>query len=239
MIIACLAEFCQEEVYEYRERTFRIVQGNASDKDLGKTVIHLCTAHIMNMVKRAIQKKYPKDNAKLHFGLRVTGRLVHAKNLGECQEIISNLKKALTVAESNDALKVSLGYLEKSINEFGIPKSVDLEGLKEKSEGIPEGDQVDKIIKDIGRERTSWENYWASITKDEETNASAGDDRMPLNRYFMPLFWDYFKQYMLPTITMWSSICLGDLNHFKIPQQQDHLWILIALMNNRTKYEFI
>ena len=120
----------------------------------------------------------------------------------------------MTVAESNDALKVSLGYLEKSINEFGIPESVDLEGLKEKSEGIPEGDQVDEIIKDIGRERTSWENYWASITKDEETDASAGNERMPLNRYFMPQFWDYFKQYMLPTITMWSSICLGDLNRF-------------------------
>ena len=36
MIIACVAEFYQEEVHEYRERSFRIVQGNASNKDLGK-----------------------------------------------------------------------------------------------------------------------------------------------------------------------------------------------------------
>ena len=51
---------------------------------------------------------------------------------------------------------------------------MDLEGLKE-------GDQVDEIIKDISRERISWDNYCTSITKDKETDASAGDERMPLN----------------------------------------------------------
>ena len=71
------------------------------------------------------------------------------KNLEECQEILSLIKKLLKTAKSDDALKVFFGYLEKSTNEFGIPESVDLEGLNKVSEGIAEGDQVDMQRKNI------------------------------------------------------------------------------------------
>ena len=103
------------------------------------------------------------------------------KNPEESQEILSLIKKLLKTAKSNDELKVFFGYLEKSINEFGIPESVDLEGLNKESEGIPGGDQVDMQRKNIIGE------LWASITKNGENSASAGDESMPLTLPHEPM----------------------------------------------------
>ena len=55
----------------------------------------------------------------------------------------------------------------------------------------------------------------------------------------MPLFWKYFRSVLLPTISMWSKLCLGDLsryngdykNHLSVPRGKGKNYLMSNLTN--------
>ena len=78
----------------------------------------MCTAHIMNTVKRAMNNLYPKARSKAQLALRIVGRLVHVGSINECLELIKHIKILMMSAYNGDALLASVKYVEDSINSF-------------------------------------------------------------------------------------------------------------------------
>ena len=73
IILACMKEFCNNDLREYLDRTFRIVIGKDTENDLGRTIIHICLAHVMNMNRKEALKLFEHDTdsaAKVHFTMR-------------------------------------------------------------------------------------------------------------------------------------------------------------------------
>ena len=52
IILAYMKERCNNGLEEYLKRTFRMITGKANEEDLGKTILHICLAHMMNMNRR-------------------------------------------------------------------------------------------------------------------------------------------------------------------------------------------
>ena len=82
--------------YEYLERKFLIVTGKASKDELAKTHIHVCTAHVMQNVKDALQARCNGNKSQIHFGLRVIGRLIMISNLETCESFLTAVKSVMT-----------------------------------------------------------------------------------------------------------------------------------------------
>ena len=150
LIIACLNELCKEDVCGYLNRTFRIIRGDASADDLNKSLLHVCIAHIMNNSKRFLNSRYPKDGAKKNFAMRMVGRLIHVRDLGECKQIVSNFKIVLMNEYDSPASKKSRKFLEDAVNSFDIPHEEDvedcceLENYENSAEDVEELDRLKK-----------------------------------------------------------------------------------------------
>ena len=143
IIISCLIEFSKEDVREYLNRTFRIVKGDASEMDLGKSLLHICTAHIMNTTKRFVRNKYSKEKSKIKFALRVTGRLIHVRDIDECGQLVKNLKTVLLSEFTSSDLNRALQFLEDSINSFDIPETDSTErNTESKSDTHDDGNEA-------------------------------------------------------------------------------------------------
>ena len=67
---------------EYLNGTYRVVSGSATKEDLGKTIIHICLAHVMNMNRRDCRILFEKDvccKSKLHFCMRFAAFLINLR----------------------------------------------------------------------------------------------------------------------------------------------------------------
>ena len=109
-------------------------------------------------------------------------------------------------------------YLEVSVNNFGIPQKLAPGDFTRDDYDLPE-------LEDILNNRDTnnlWNEYWGNIMKDNQSDCNPfALEKLELNKYYMPLFWDYFKHHMLPNISMWSSLCLGNLARFNKEYQKN------------------
>ncbi len=85
LLVSVLKVFNTESVDDYLDRSWRIFQGTASSKDLEKTPVHICLAHIMNNMKRRLKDVSRKN---LDFLLYVIGLLIQFKTLEEMRELL-------------------------------------------------------------------------------------------------------------------------------------------------------
>ena len=92
IILACVREFCREDLIEYLNRTKRIVNGLATDMDISKPLLHICAAHMMKATKNYIITKYSTDlnkQSQVHFAMRSMGRLINCKSFPEAIKIVN------------------------------------------------------------------------------------------------------------------------------------------------------
>ena len=93
---SALMEFTKETVNQYLNRAYKIVTGNANEEELNLMMIHICSAHAINSVKRKLIKINGKRNGKVHFGLRFYGRLISCYELDECESLVKHAYKVFT-----------------------------------------------------------------------------------------------------------------------------------------------
>ena len=71
IILACLKQFCNESITEYLNRSYRQITEIATQNDLGKTLLHVCLAHMMKLNKKhAVGKKSPAGTKKSQVHLQ-------------------------------------------------------------------------------------------------------------------------------------------------------------------------
>ncbi len=250
IILACVREFCGENIIEYVNRTKRIVEGNGSEVDISKSLLHICAAHIMKAAKSNILTKYCttlNKHSQVHFAMRSMGRLINCKILSEAVEIVKWLQIIMTTEYVNHAVITSLQYLENSINTFQdeVEDGVELKKITESScmktdvdEALTEGlnNKEPSFVNNKNDSRSLMHDFWqAEISQRKDELSIIPKTSNEKNRYFMPNFFTWLEA-KLPFITLWSNLCLGDLRrfnssyNFKIPSISGNTF----LTGNRT-----
>ena len=123
IILACLREFCSCGLTEYLNREHRIITGAAPEEDLGKTILHICLAHAMNMNRRELNKAFKNDqncDSKVHFTMRFIACLVNAKYLRESIELMRNVYFVMNSKFANENASRALHLIEKKVNNLNL-----------------------------------------------------------------------------------------------------------------------
>ena len=90
IIIASLREF-NKSPEEFMECGYRIITGVATENEAKKTIHHVCSAHMMKLIKGHAQKCCESNlskNSQIHFAMRYFGRLICSSTLKEMRSIV-------------------------------------------------------------------------------------------------------------------------------------------------------
>ena len=216
---SALLEFTRETVDDYLNRTFRIVQGKASAKDLDLMLVHLCNVHSMNLVKRRLIKLHNNNHSKVNFGMRMYGRLICCTKLDECTEYVKHVYNVMMSPDSNQSVEESCQFIQDSINTFSHNEEnstkddePQIDDVSLSSENDEEEKEMDDITTANADGSSQWQGYWDEILRECENNLLVSKQGGP-NKYHMPEFFHYLRKSMLAIIAMLSRMCLGDLSH--------------------------
>eukprot|EP00794_Sanderia_malayensis_P004195 gene4195-4754_t len=239
MITACLIVFNNESMKTYIDRTLRIVQGKATAADLHLTILHICYSHSMKWNKTMIHKLAKRrldattayvSNFLMHF----FARLIECRRLDELTRLVK-LGMVLLMSRflTNNAID-ALKELEDNISQYPfITTSVeDIQIDEDNPEGTTgerhelhdaesavwaESEETEKSLAESKGSTLS--QYWAKeldklkrqITKPLDIKISTA---LPVNRLYSPRYMEYLMKSKLPTATLWTNLCLGDLTRF-------------------------
>ena len=101
IILACLKQFCNESITDYLDRSYRLITGIATQNDLGKTLLHVCSSNMMKLNKKhAVGKKSPAGTKKsqVHFAMQFFGRLMHCTTLADAVQLVRSAEVEMTTA---------------------------------------------------------------------------------------------------------------------------------------------
>ncbi len=202
IIIASLREFNNESPEEFLERGYRIITGIATENEAIKTIHHVCSAHMMKLIKGHAKKCCEMNlptNSRIHFAMRFFGRLICLYTLGHFifeSRFVDNL------------LRNKLTEFSEHIHNFDFHKTEDISDIN-----YPENDDED-LDDDIDTARltsSSIKQYWQKELADMKTNAVDEQAGHELNKYFMPKYFDCAVNNYVHTCVLWSRLLLRDL----------------------------
>ena len=237
MILACLHEFNNETLHQYLERTFRIIQGKASKEDLMLTLLHICYSHTMKynkvMVDKLTKKRVGRPRPEVtNFLMRYFARLVECRRLEELTDLVEAGLIVMTSKFATIEVQTVLKTIEKSINEFPHV-AVMIDDLQKEAEtissnaadtndvemaGTNEGDvHFESDQKSGSTTRSSLGQYWNDRLSAIKANIRAAiPPRVTpvINKLYHPAYFEYLESKKLPTVTLWTNVCIGDLSRF-------------------------
>jgi hypothetical protein len=217
IINACLREFNNESLEEYFERGFWIVNGKATPEEVQKTIHHVCSAHMMQIIKRhaknLCEKGHPAES-QIHIAMRFFGRLLTATSLKEMKGIVSLGYVIFKTKFVCDMLTEKLDQFSECIRAFNSENIIDEELVESDNESNEEGVEFsenpvsNEVIGPCSSVKLFWEEELQTIKK-TNTLKEVNSDR---NKYYMPAFFDYVAKHYLPSCILWSNLLLGDLS---------------------------
>ena len=123
LINACLFEFNGETSTKYLDQSYKKLVGN-EETCTYKTVIHVCAAHLIRAIKIRLQQYYKLDKAKIHFGMRVAGRIIACKNSETLIYFLRMVKTMLTTEIVTPSITKLMKEIEENLSAFDLIKKV-------------------------------------------------------------------------------------------------------------------
>ena len=121
IIKAALRVFNNESIDEYCQRSYTIVTGNGTSKELptmvSKTFIHLCLSHVMNSF--SIRSKRYFKRIERTFVMYCCSLLANADPWGSFKETFHHIIVVLLSATTNNDYHSSYVYLKQKISKTG------------------------------------------------------------------------------------------------------------------------
>ena len=183
----------------------------------------------MKMCRRnaiRLSNKEQDEKSQVHFASRLMGRLINCKSLGEAEIIVDKAIIVLRTEKATQDMQDALCWLEESINTFADtvddPAVLDEESDDSVCSKSSSGDEHAKMDEYENRsERTS------QISRINVNCGPSENEEIGLNRCFMPDYCSWLDD-KLPYITLWSNLCISDLNR----HNKDYDYVLPALSRN-------
>ncbi len=126
--MACIQEFSGERLSKYLNRTYQILTGEASSNELQKIFLHICLAHVMNIIRKQALKIFRRDsesNGKVHFTLCFLGCLISSPSLSEASELVLHRMNVMTTEYTDKHVLDLLHFVETAINNLKATKTKD------------------------------------------------------------------------------------------------------------------
>ena len=123
LINACLFEFNGETSTEYLDRSYKNLLKN-EETCTYKTVIHVCAAHLLRAIKARLEKYYKLDKTKIHFGMRVAGRIIACENLETLVYFLKMVKEMLTTEIITPSITKLMNEIEENLSTIDSIKKV-------------------------------------------------------------------------------------------------------------------
>lgn len=121
IIIACLKEFNNESYEEFLEQGYRIVMGNANEYDASKCTHHVCSAHMIQIIKKHARDLCEKNlpvSSQIHIAMRFFGRLIASTTLKEMSYIVQLGHYIFNSKYVDNDLIETLDKFSKDIHDF-------------------------------------------------------------------------------------------------------------------------
>jgi sentrin-specific protease 1 len=194
--------------------------GEANKSDIAKSTHHVCSAHMLQIIKRHAKElceKYLSVDSQVHMAKRFFGRLIASTTLQELNKIVRLGHYIFKSKYVDGALLEILDNFSDVIYDFDEARC---EKTDETRNGINDSTKTDfenetfKEDDDSPKEvsvGTSMQTYWHHELITMETNKATNGD---LNKYFMPKYFEYIFKNYLPNCTLWSGLLLGDVRRY-------------------------
>ena len=234
LIAAVLYEFNGETVEEYLARAFHIITGKATTQDLAKALIHVCSAHVIRNTKEVLRRKYPNDCSKVHFGMRIIGRMMMISDLRVCEKFLKAVTTVMATERVNAAVKEAANEIEESVATFSDLIIDDNDDDDHNNTGCRLEDVDEKQDDSDSGSGHLWKDYWEEKVP-EHTDVFENATEMldaPINKYHMPEFYSYLRRNLMPQFPLWSKIILQDLSVFDKESYDDYLQLPQSIGTN-------
>ena len=219
IINACLREFNNKSLEEYFERGYRIVTGKAAQEEVQKTIHHVCSAHMMQIIKKhaknLCEKGHPAES-QIHIAMRFFGRLLCATSLRDMKDLVDLSYVIFKSKYVSNTLTEKLDRFSETLHKFVPQTEIEQESDSANEEDgerteISEG-VIDNVVIGPCTIKQFWEEQLKEIEKINPLNESVGES----NKYYMPAFFDYIAKNYLPSCLLWSNLLLGNLSRHNV-----------------------
>ena len=202
LILSCLSEFGKESLQQYINKTWRIIEGKATTKQLNSSILHICFSLMMNLNRRNLQKHLKSGskqvNAIRNVCMQWFTRVIECRYLEELQELVLIGKTIFCCPNQTKEVEIALEQLRKHIEKYPrieemAKSSVELND--DSNEYCSEIDGAALDVKVSDREKRTincFDRYWDNVFGTLATEKSYG---MLLSEYFLP---DYFQEIKEP-----------------------------------------
>lgn len=206
-IIAALKEFNTETLAEFLNRAWRIANEHEPKERKDKTIVHLCTGHFMNKVKRFCLQNYKRN---IKFGMYLVSLLLNCKTLKAATEILHDISVALLSKNITSANRQFIDRLMQKINKFDTKESSCSE-LPDDSEKHCEQQKPGFYTEEafISLAGTSPFKQWAcGIVERTRNSLHISDEKSIRNPYYSEVFLQQILDRYIPILPLWGSLIL-------------------------------
>ena len=115
-------EFNGEDRLTYLNRTFRIVNGEATGNDLALSLLLSCHTHIIAQVKRQVSAN---DKSQKHFALRLIGCMINCYTLQELASLVQLAQTIMTLKLVDKHVNRAVSCVEEMINDWSHEDNIE------------------------------------------------------------------------------------------------------------------
>ncbi|CAC5390125.1 unnamed protein product [Mytilus coruscus] len=219
-IQAALSDFNNEDLNEYRSRSFRIINGCAKDGDLNGIFPHACLSHVMGSFKKVALDHY-KSN--FEFGMYCFS-VLSSSLLTEVMERMHAIYYILLSKVVDQKTTEYLDILQKNISSLGL-EDMDLMEMCTDSEYTTDLEALQLFTENQNPDFLTEEDFQSRSTRNEFayladsilTEVKAEIDQqffieVPGNKRYSPVLAEKIHKLYMPTLPLWSNLLLGDLS---------------------------
>ena len=233
ILLAVLREFNNENLSNFFERAFRILNMNGLQKDFTLTIPHIGCSHFMHIVHRKIkaigraQRHFKNDenppneltrDVWYRFNMYCMSLLVNARTLQEFLEILEDITICLLSKKQTKMLLLAYNRVNNRVNNMNNVQRVDLCDFETDSNNIEqEKNETAKLKLNVHPFNAFFKTQLSVIEQrvaDDDIKNEAKD-----NRSYCPTFMHFIKSY-LPEMALWSGVLLGSLERYKENSKQ-------------------
>lgn len=213
-VLAALKEFNGETLFDFLERSWRIVTNKRSQKDLKMIAVHVCTSHFMRRLYVRV-RKFATNKHQVAFIMHALAVCVNASSLSELSEYVEALMIVLSNEHLHQEVQAAYQLLKEGINTLEKPAKgsrstseipvQEGEELRSKNVKLEEENDEEKALR--RSPNSPFACHFQEIWKKKSQNAC--QQACETNPLFLPSLCKMLLDEYLPTAPLWSGILLS------------------------------
>ena len=208
--------FNKECMAAYIERTWNVVHQHVNKSDITKfTYVHVCSAHMVQLVSRMLKEKIPSDKGLRKFVLYTFSLMINTTDLPSVRDLFSNLCIVLSSRRRTTKMERSLAALEACIKKQDATVQFTQDINDDNNVSPPDVDEG-KIPPKTMREASPYYQDFIGIYTQviDDTTRLDKDTKLTLNAYASPDVLKLILDRYMAIYPLWSGVLLGDLSRY-------------------------